>query len=466
MKYRRPYYNSPFTIDALDVLPPWMKMRENKKSTGWQFMNALYGVEGELIQQQIDDSGRDLFLPSANIFQPDVIYKTLHTDTPIGASIFVAASGGAGVSEADDLYTFFQAPPTRVSEEETLYFDHFDDEIIGFTVAVDYDPSGVWRMRDGHHHTAYLLNRDILATDYSNEETEVYNEDRSTIAFTYNFARRTQSWEETGKDEIANFSSGSYTLQYTPIPSSLKVLDFLNLDSSGNATEVSSYTLDVDRIDQVGYSPENLVPSGWRSSYIVEYDYSVASKLGPMTMSRSFWDVDRWNQIPLIAAVPPLDNLGMKVPFEFVNSEHDHTVAMRVRPDSWRPGATGWVDFTFGAMTSGVWADDSEMFHSRPGDEPYFVRTTPPNSVVVYDESTRTRLNRSIYRVDGSGLNNSDIYISPIDSGFTDLTVYVNYEAQVQIEATSVQAVDAYSAASDLFPNDIFMPPRRRLISM
>ncbi len=275
MLYRRPYHNTLQTAESLEILPPWMKMRREKSSVGWQYINALFGTEAEMIDKYTEEARKNSYLPSADPTDPCCIFRTAHniSQAPIGSVIAIEGSGEFPITEADDLYTFFEAPPTRVTVGTTTTFPSFSDTIIGFTFVVDYDPSGVWRMKDGNNHTAYVVNRDILATDYSEDETVVFADtDEQEIIRTYNFARGHQRFEDTGKDEILVFSSGSYTFDHVPIPSSLRVLDFLNLNSSGNAAEVRPeiFKLDEGRIDQVGYSAINAIPSGWSSSYLAE----------------------------------------------------------------------------------------------------------------------------------------------------------------------------------------------------
>ncbi len=459
MLYRRPYYNADLTAEALEVLPPWMKMRINKASVGWQYMNALFGVEAQLMDEALEVAKDNQYLPTGNIFEPANIFKIRHdiAQAPLGSNVSAVASGNITLIEADDLYTFFEAAPTRLTTGVITTFPTLSDTILGATLVVDYDPSGAWLMRDGNNHLAYIINRDISTANYSKDQTIVFNEDLKLI-YTYNFGRTSQGWEITGTDEILNFSSGSYTLQHTPIEESLQILDILNLDPSGNATLVSPliYTLVNDRIEQSEYSQTNIVPSGWKSSYIVEYDHLIADRMGPITTTETYWDVQRWNQVPVIATVTVDNDLGVSVPFSTSVSEDPiDTVALRVRPDLWRPGATGWVEFSYSASSSGIWASDLVEFTTTPGDDPNFVFLDPMFAVRVIDDVTT--VDRGTYNVRASGANNRQIFIDPIGSGLTNLDVIVKYKAAAEIPASSVQAVSSADVNLDKYPKDIFI---------
>ncbi len=174
-----------------------------------------------------------------------------------------------------------------------------------------------------------------------------------------------------------------------------------------------------------------------------------------MTVARSFWDVSRWNQTPIIASTPPSGSLGQEVPFEFAESTNADAVALRVRPDLWRPGATGWVEFQYPGVTSGVWTADTDIFDITPGTDPNFVTMNPNFGVVVFDG--QTLIDRDTYSVRASGANNEQLYIDPINSGFTNLDVTVKYKAVATIPASSTQAISDSHPGLDQFPLDIFI---------
>jgi len=453
MKYRRPYHNSKETSEAIGaVLPSWMKMSSDEGSVGWQMFNTFYGVEAELLEGMRARSKDNLALLTFNPSSPGIVYKTQH-EGDMGLAISCIANGSVEVLEADDIYTFFEGPPTRI-EETGSYLDVIDEAITGLCYCIDYDEDGYWVMRDGDLHAAFLVNRGNLYSDYSVASTTILDGDLSELSTT-SFHRRTQSYLEAGQDEVVNFIDGEYLLRHDAIADSIKVKDILNLDPSGEATEIDPSNFTVrDRLLMLNYyNPvTNLLPL--ESTYIVEYDYPVASSLGPITTGRHLWGVARWNQQVYSAGKQrPYDN-GQPIPFEVAKSPATNDVALRIEPTVVRPGATGYVDIEFmsGETTISITNDEVYDLEANYSD---FVSFEEGMIESVLKGTWPAITEVSDYEVHIFGRNGHRFSISSATETITGVNLV--YLKKQRRNVTSTQSLSELGTSSDEYPYDFLV---------
>lgn len=451
MKYRRPYHNSKETSEAIEaVLPSWMKLVSDEESIGWQMFNAFYGIEAELLEDTRARSKDNLALLTFNPMSPGIVYKTQH-DVDMGLAITCTANGSIEVVEADDLYTFFEGPPTRI-EETGSYLNLIDEAISGLCYCIDYDEDGEWVMRDGELHSVLVVNRGNLYSDYSLPSTTIIDFTTLTELTTSDFHRRTQSYTVTNQDEVVNFIDGEYIMRHDTISTSVKVKDILNLDPSGEATEIASSNFTVrDKCLLLNdYNPVTN-PNPLPSTYIVEYDYPVASSVGPVTTGRDLWGVARWNQqIYTAGKQRPYDD-GQPIPFEVASSPAVNDVALRIDSTIVRPGATGYVDIEYMHAATNVTITNDEVYDFEAHDA-NFVSFEESMITAVYKGTYPSVEEVTDYEVHVFGRNGHRFSVS--SSTDTITAVALTYLMKQRKNVTSKQSLSELGVGSDEYPYD------------
>jgi len=456
MKYRRPYHIPASSLKSMEILPPWMKMRSDPTSVGLKFINASHGLESQTLRETIEEARMNYYLPTADPLEPHTLFKTTH-DTqngPLGATIEATGDGSVVVIEADDLYTFFNAPPTRLVYSQSIGPLLSGNDIAGLTYAMGFDASGSWVLGDAGNHGVYVLSKDISTDDYTTPQVVVVPDDTVgviTPIMTYNIGRKTQSFGVTGKDEQIHFKDGEVLLAHTPISSSLRVLDILNLDPTGNATLVdpTGYTLTDNIIQQVLYDPYvNDTP--WRSSYIAEYDYKVGEKVNRLETTRDFWGTSRWNQDLAVGFVASSDDMGIPTPFEqAIGGSATYDLVLRVDPEIMIPGSTGVVVVEYPIWSSGqAWTSNYMDMHDIDAD---FVSMNADMVTHVYGGAAELLTEDTHYTKKILGENG---HIVAIEGTGTIGTFDVVYTKKVQIEVTAQQSLSMTAANADLYPMD------------
>lgn len=450
MKYRRPYHDSISTDFAIkSVIPSWMKMNE-KDSIGWQFLNALFGMETELIDEAVRRESGNLFLPTADPLQLGTIYKTTHDTSsgPLGIGSSGSADGTVTLIEADDIYSFTNGPATRVGDAALVGYFTEDNVISGLEYVVDYDPSGYWVMKDGYLHGAYVVNLDVDLQDTAIDHTIVYAEDGEQLRV-LNFGRKTQTYEVKKADDLLNLIDGEAKLKYTPIASSVKILDILNLDPTGNASEVDAtgYTINGDLLLQETHNPYTN-PNPWKSTYIAEYKYPVSSRLGPITTTESIWGVSRWSNFSPVCSRLPEGNLGKEIPYEIHYSKGSSDIVLLTDPEYMRPGATGTVVVEHMAEATLAGSTTDYIEWDMLDEDPGFLYTESAMLSVVSAGSP----DATSYALLAFGENGHVVSLKKY-SAFPSTGITVRYKKKTEIPATGIQTLSSTDASLDPYPS-------------
>jgi hypothetical protein len=106
-------------------IPQWMKMARDPESVGQQFMN-FFGLQFEDIEKALEELEDNRFLVTANVVQPDIVYKidlpsvlTRHSDIKI-------VGAGRTLTEVDTLKQFFATIDSYIIDYDKLvaYISH------------------------------------------------------------------------------------------------------------------------------------------------------------------------------------------------------------------------------------------------------------------------------------------------------------------------------------------------------
>lgn len=297
-------------------------------SNGFPFLNAI-GQELEKIDQQFKENANDLFIKTANENQLNRIYyidkiNFTNKNTITASSIY----GDISVNVVNSIYDLFNNKPSRIEEIDTKIFsginltglssgiyniNYFFDKISGYYYLINdvnaANPSSIIIYNDNFtpiDNMTYASGRvdydsagfyEIITPESSGDLMEKYpllryvsSGDPYGTTISYKFEDHYEPQPSSGwankwyYDEDGTlkyhftrlnnpFGSGAYNissgiLTYTPIENTIKVYDILNLNISGEATEIPStglnlykYTSPGNDFEYIGY--ESVVPRSY-----------------------------------------------------------------------------------------------------------------------------------------------------------------------------------------------------------
>ena len=126
--YTKHYHIAPATFEMAESLPGWMKIRTDVESNGFQFLNAVAGMELQRVDELLAASLANQFPGTAYLNEANNVYITAHDQNqgvmPIPDNISALAlthSGGYSMmdlTQVDDVIDLFSLPPTRIVPSE------------------------------------------------------------------------------------------------------------------------------------------------------------------------------------------------------------------------------------------------------------------------------------------------------------------------------------------------------------
>lgn len=378
--YDRPHHQSDETIKIIQYFAPWMQMT-NQKSTGYQFINSLYGQYGEKTNGLIEGLKDNFHVDTGYENEPYRIYETIHNTAsgsiPQDISITVPQetsklhsipSGTLGTTTwtmvvADDEEDFFNGYPTRLSWDPGKDKHNTTGDMTGLVFVRDWkkvDASGVVLIPK---QDVYIVNRNLpTPVTSATKSTVVYDMDWN-ILDSYDYGLGYQDYTNAGYYERITDPSG-YTLEYNPVEATIHVYDYINVDASGNAQVIPSGTnwsisgvvtdyITTSSMVMSGVNPYNLDEIG-RSNYFIEYQYRKMDHPKCLTTTASKWHTQKFNSYPLFTS-NPTNYHGTVIPLESAYSASGNLVYYRVDPRDLRPGSSGDLRFDYVDYIDSTW---------------------------------------------------------------------------------------------------------------
>lgn len=475
-RYRRTYHDSSETDRSLAVLPGWMEWREHG-SVGYQFINATFGNQMEYLVESVYGTRDNYFPQKAYLNEPHLIYKTQHDTSsgniPINQSITVELYAGDGtthVTSSGDVTTinpinteseeeFFIAPPNRITynDSDRVTPSGLGGSITGLTYVRDWkkvDASGVTLIPKQN---VYIVNQNLHSpVENSVKSTVVYNTDWE-ILDSIDYGSGSVTYSDMGYYEVIPNPSGTYQLDHIPVAGTLKVFDYVNLDSEGNAQELPSanYTLTESlddyqttaTISMSGVNPWNNVDVK-NSNYFVEYKWKKFDYPKCLTTQDTRWHIQRQASPPVFTSSPSYYH-GTRIPFQRAISPSGFDFALRVDSRDIRPGAVASIEFNYVMYEDESW-DNTSTYTNNLAEDPYFINTASGGVHVYKEREDVTRYWSP--RLPFSGT----VSIGPTgDLPFdAPVTVRSYYNARKTYEVTAVQSFSDDRDGVDPYPLD------------
>lgn len=358
----------------------------NRKSTGFQLVNALYGQYGEKSNSDIDNTKENFHVETSDTNEYHIIYKTIHntasgsipqdiviTTPEITTEIQSIPSGLLYTTSitpwtlinVDREETLFAAPPTRLSYNPANDINPtVDGTLTGITFVKDWvktDASGIVLIPK---QDVYIVEQNLpTPITNTNKSTIVYNTSWSVLD-SYDYGLGYQDYEHVGYYETVTDPSG-YVMKYNPIVGTLQVFDYLNVDASGNAQLINSgWDITEETTDYIttttfaisGTNPYNDEEVG-RSNYFLSYQYKKMNYPKYLTTNANKWRVQKYNGYPIFTT-DPVNYNGTIIPHSRAASSSGNLVLLRVDPRDLRPGHSGDIRFTYVDYYDSTWNND------------------------------------------------------------------------------------------------------------
>lgn len=431
--YERPCHTANTSWDVLNQFPSWMAMSKYDDSVGFQFVNTAIGQTLEQIDYKTKDitNSRLQNLMNGHLAE---IYRAGRIDIPVNTDIDAVkhpiASGHVGataypiytVDNQDELET---AQPTRATLVGTINLANYvPGTIQGITWAKDMGVVLPTSLAASSYIEGMLLN----CFHGNTTRTYFFDAIASSVLYDETYGINIIDYTHQGKDEIlqpeptdeAGFQYKA-NLEHLPIIGSVKIIDVLNLQATGDGVEVPSNEFEVRNQtvyfrDYTGngqrpsYNPATY-PSGiiqypagtfqpdtgWSSQYIAEYQSTVFASGNQMDCyAHNIYSTPLFAGKPLMVSLPPSSEADYTIPFWYANdpakgSGYDNVLA--VDPVHVRHGrnvlvtleTTGEIDTTLTLGSTYIVPSDFTFytrgihFYNTDGSE-ITERLTTPNS--------------------------------------------------------------------------------------
>lgn len=383
--YNRSYHQSDESDSIIRYFPSWMELT-NRKSTGFQLVNALYGQYGEKSNNDIEITKDNFHVDTSDTNEYSVIYKTIHNTAsgsipqdiaittpeittelqsiPSGL-LYITSTTPWTIINADSEESFLTAPPTRLAYNPSNDIKlTVDGTLTGITFVKDWiktDASGIVLIPK---QDVYIVNQNL--------PTPVANTNKSTIVYStswnildsYDYGLGYQDYDHAGYYEVVTDPSG-YIMKYNPISNTLRVFDYLNVDASGNAqlintgwdtTETTTDYITSTTFAISGTNPYNLDDIS-KSNYFLAYQYKKMTYPNHLTTNSNKWNVQKYNGYPIFTTDPTNYN-GTIIPHSRAMSASGNQVYLRTDPRDLRPGHSGDIRFTYVDYYDTTWNND------------------------------------------------------------------------------------------------------------
>jgi hypothetical protein len=153
------YYRSSVTQELANMMPPWMRLRQDPQSVGQQFL-SVPSVQLNRLETDLNDAMRSKFITTARLDDVDVLYRAKLlsdidlTDVSASGVRCIAAPSGCSASGVSQIYIkeidnleefYYNVLPTRV---ELLSSGVYVASIDG--VSWNTKPSGIYDTEEKH----------------------------------------------------------------------------------------------------------------------------------------------------------------------------------------------------------------------------------------------------------------------------------------------------------------------------
>jgi len=484
MKFNtRSYHNSPETLEILSGLPSWMNMTSNTQSVGFQVFNAILGIEAERIRKLGTWIHNNVFSATAYINEMPYYYKSVinklapETTTIYGQGYINGnnTTGRISIDVVDNEVDWVYVQPTRISYVSRTpfvgdirgieYVENHPTYPTGVILAtyVQPDPTGYNVVTTAEN--GIQLTREAKGVEYQQFSYQGYDEILRPETSGYLWSEYGSANTNPYGKNVFNVSRGEF--EHTPVPGTVHMYDILNLDSSGNATEIKSTGTQSYRnsaTNYVGYDTNlgnphlltswSITGTVWEfinpfSHYMTTYAYKSSNNPKFMCPRSKTAYISNYSSLMTFTSEDP-DYTGTELPFGIAQSTGN--LGLCVDPILLRPGRPVTMGFSYTNVATGVWPKPATTQFTMTISDANFTKTSSDAVHIFYGNNDLWPRDKYVYSpvVDGStitidptGLYHMGTYMDgPLD-------VKVMYNADTSILATGVQS---YSGLNSNIP--------------
>lgn len=216
MNGKKIYYSDDTKRVLENVFPSDFRIVQDKTSKGYKFVNALYGIEIDMLYQYMDQARHMNNLETFDYGTDFDYYEAIVKDNVIGNTVY----SDQGTIKITNNAEFYDGSPTRVENIGILNIS-----------GVPYGPIGIEYFRTNAEGSGYfLINLDVAGDVAYNttgyQSLKVYTSDDGTV-YRYspsgvNLSLKTQDYEENGIDEILDAPSSTDLRRQYPLTRLIK----------------------------------------------------------------------------------------------------------------------------------------------------------------------------------------------------------------------------------------------------